>query len=187
MKNICTAVLTILLLSGTVVLTGCESNSGKNESDTLQEEIISEKSPETYTNGTISITLEPDKYTVEVDSERYKPSLRISKSDYEYISVQKLENGSDKITWSENGLYTEEMLKSEFQDYVSGLVSFTEIEREIIGDKIAYKTETALNSIECNIYRIITSSNNVYKIIVSGPNFKDTAESTEILSSLDLQ
>ena len=187
MKNTCTAILTILLLSSVFVLTGCESDSIQNGNNMLQGEISSEKTPETYTNGTISITLEPDKYTVEVDSEHYKPSLRISKSDDEYISVQKLENGSEKITWSENGSYTEEMLKSEFQDYVLGLVSFTEIEREMIGDKIAYKTETTLNSIRCNIYRIMTASNNVYKIIVSGPNFKDTAESSAILSSLELQ
>lgn len=187
MKNTYTAILTILLLSGTVVLTGCDRDSGRNGSNTLQGEIASETLPETYTNGPIYITLEPDKYTVEVDTEHYKPSLRISKSDDEYVSVQKLENGSEKITWSGNGSYTDDMLKSEFQDYVSGLVSFTAIEREMIGDKIAYKTETTLNSIKCNIYRIMTASNNVYKLIVSGPNFKDTAESAEILSSLELQ
>ena len=68
MKNTCTAILTILLLSSAFVLTGCESDSIQNGNNMLQGEISSEKTPETYTNGTISITLEPDKYTVEVDS-----------------------------------------------------------------------------------------------------------------------
>lgn len=180
----------IILLAG-VCLTGCGSNNSEETDTKSFTSTESKSSIETFENDTISITLDTNKYAVETNKEFYKPSLRIIKSDEkyneEYISVQQLKKGNEKITISEDGTYTNEKLKSEFQDYVSDLTGFTPVEEEKIGDKTLYKTTTAVNAVEANIYRTLTESKNVYKIIVSGPNFKDTEEAKKVLADLKLK
>lgn len=187
MKKIYAGIGSVLLLAGVAMLAGCGNESKSLPNDEKPSTQSSSASEETFTNETISITLNTNKYSVEIDKDFYKPSLRIVKSKEEYISVQKLKNGNEKITWTEDGNYTEEKLETEFRDYISELTGFTGIEKEVIGDKTLYKTETSVNAIKSNIYRILTPNNNVYKIVVSGPNFKDTEESKTLLTNLKLQ
>jgi len=186
MKKIHFTLVALAALSLSVFLTGC-GNSTSEETDSTTTTKQSKSSTETFENDTIAITLDTNKYAVETNKEFYKPSLRIIKSAEEYISVQQLKNGNEKITLTEDGSYTSEKLKSEFQDYISDLTGFTPIEEEKIGDKTLYKTTTAVNAIESNIYRTLTDGGNVYKIVVSGPNFKDTEEAKKVLSDLQLK
>ena len=190
MKKIYMVFAALIILSGAVFLAGC-SNNNSGETDAKSSSAASKSSVETFENETISITLDTNKYAVEKNKEFYKPSLRIIKSDEksneEYISVQQLKNGNEKITLSDDGSYTNEKLKSEFQYYISDLTGFTPVEEEKIGDKTLYKTTTAVNAVESNIYRILTDGKNVYKIVVSGPNFKDTEEAKKLLEDLKLK
>ena len=190
MKKFYVVSVALMILSGVVFLSGCGNNENP-ESGGKSTSTQSKSSIETVENDTISITLDTNKYAVEKNKEFYKPSLRIIKSDEkyneEYISVQQLKKGNEKITLSESETYTNEKLKSEFQDYISDLTGFTPVEEEKIGDKTLYKTTTAVNGVESNIYRILTDNQNVYKIIVSGPNFKDTEEAKKVLEELKLK
>ena len=174
-----------LVLSGAVFLTGCGNNNQEPDAQQVKSSV------ETIENDTISIALDTNKYAVEKDKEFYKPSLRITKSDEkykeEYIAVQKFKSGSEKITWTGDGTYTEEKLKKEFQDYISTLTGFTPVEAEKIGDRTFYKTTTMVNAVDSDIYRVLTDGNNVYKITVSGPNFKDTEEAKKLLEDLKLK
>lgn len=180
----------ILILSGATLLTGCKKDNSEGQ-DCTSAVKESKSSVETFENDTISITLDTNKYAVENNKEFYKPSLRIIKSDEkyneEYISVQQLKQGNEKITLSDDEPYTNEKLKFEFQDYISDLTGFTPVEEEKIGDKTLYKTTTAVNAVESNIYRVLTDNKNVYKIMVSGPNFKDTEEAKKLLEDLKLK
>lgn len=186
MKKIYFTLVTLAVLSLSVFLTGCGNNNSEGaDSTTVTNQ--SKSSAETFENDTMAITLDTNKYAVETNKEFYKPSLRIVKSTEEYISVQQLKNGNEKITLADDGSYTNEKLKSEFQDYISDLTGFTPIEEEKIGDKTLYKTTTAVNAVEANIYRTLTDEGNVYKIVVSGPNFKDTEEAKKVLSDLKLK
>ena len=119
MNKIYFALVSLLALSGALFLTGCGSNN-TGEVDTKSAITKSKSSVETFDNDTISITLDTNKYVVETNKEFYKPSLRIIKSDEkyneEYISVQQLKQGNEKITLSDDEIYTNEKLKSEFQD-----------------------------------------------------------------------
>lgn len=190
MKKFYFVSLMLMILSGAIFLSGCD-NGNLETGDANSSTAASKSSTETFENDTISITLDTNKYAVETNKEFYKPSLRIIKSDEkyneEYISVQQLKNGNEKITLTEDGSYTNEKLKSEFQEYISDLTGFTPVEEEKIGDKTLYKTTTAVNAVEANIYRILTDGKNVYKIIVSGPNFKDTEEAKKLLAELKLK
>ena len=190
MKKFYVFLVTIMILSGVIFFTGCSNNSAE-QSDLNSSPAQSKSSVETVENDTISITLDTNKYAVEKNKEFYKPSLRIIKSDVkyneEYISVQQLKKGNEKITLSDDEPYTNEKLKSEFQYYISDLTGFTPIEEEKIGEKTLYKTTTAVNAVESNIYRTLTDGKNVYKIIVSGPNFKDTEEAKKLLEDLKLK
>ncbi len=182
--------LALIVLSSSAFLTGC-SNNNTGETDIKSPSAQSKSSFETFENDTISITLDTNKYAVEKNKEFYKPSLRIIKSDEryneEYISVQQLKKGNEKITLPDDGSYTNDKLKSEFQYYISDLTGFTPVEEEKIGDKTLYKTTTAVNAVESDIYRILTDGKNVYKIVVSGPNFKDTEEAKKLLEDLKLK
>ncbi|MDO4199709.1 MAG: hypothetical protein Q4D57_03030 [Clostridia bacterium] len=190
MKKICFASVSLLALSGALFLVGC-GNDNPGEIECTPSVNQSKPVVETFENDTISVTLDTNKYAVETNKEFYKPSLRIIKSDEkhneEYISVQQLKNENEKITLSDDEPYTNEKLKSEFQDYISDLTGFTPVEEERIGDKTLYKTTTAVNAVESNIYRTLTDGKNVYKIIVSGPNFKDTEEAKKLLEDIKLK
>lgn len=188
MKKLYFVSAALLILSGTIFLTGCSDNNAEpSDSSSAQ----SKSSVAAFENDTISITLDTNKYSAEKNKEFYKPSLRIIKSDVkyneEYISVQQLKKGNEKITLSDDGSYTNEKLKSEFQDYIADLTGFTPVREEQIGDKTLYKTTTAVNGVESDIYRTLTDGKNVYKIIVSGPNFKDTEEAKKLLEDLKLK
>ena len=187
MKKFYIAMGAVLALSSLAFLTGCDNNGSKDSEVKSEVSGQTKSSVETFENDTISITLDTNKYAVETNKEFYKPSLRIIKSEEEYISVQQLKKGNEKITLSDDEPYTNEKLKAEFQDYISDLTGFTAVEEEKIGDKTLYKTTTAVNGIESNIYRILTNSQKLYKITVSGPNFKDTEEAKKILENLKIK
>ena len=176
-----------LVLSGLSFLTGCGNNNENANSEAQTKSEQSKSSEETFENETISIKLDSNKYAVETNKEFYKPSLRIVKTKEEYIAVQQLKNGNEKITLTDDGTYTNEKLKSEFQDYISKLTGFTEVTEENIGDKTLYKTTTAVNGVDSDIYRILTEGKNVYKITVSGADFKDSDDARKLLADLKLK
>ena len=176
----------VLVLTSFALLTGCGNNAQDNTKTQASSE-QTKSSEETFENDTISITLDSNKYAVENNKEFYKPSIRIVKTKEEYIAVQQLKNGNEKITLNDDGTYTNEKLKSEFQEYISKLTGFSDVTEEKIGDKTLYKTTTAVNAVDSDIYRTLTENKNVYKITVSGPNFKDTDEAKKLLADLKLK
>lgn len=176
----------ILLLSAVTSFTGCTGQNTTNEQkpvDIANQKI--ESNNQTAETENIKITIDK-KYEITTGKEFYKPSMRISKSKEEYVSVQQLKNGNEKIQIPSDGLYTNENLKKDFQNYISGLTGFTEVKEITIGEKILFKTTTAVNAVDSDIYRTLTNSNKVYKIVVSGPDFKDTDEAAKIIEKLEL-
>ena len=49
------------------------------------------------------------------------------------------------------------------------------------------KTITSVNAVKSDIYRFLSEGKNVYKIIFSGPEFKNTDEAESIIESLVLK
>lgn len=179
----------LALLLALTPLVGCAGqNDTKNEQSNtnVTEQTTTESAEQTAETENIKITTDK-KYEIKTDKEFYKPSMRISKSKDEYVSVQQLKNGNEKIQLPSDGLYTKENLKKDFQSYISGLTGFTEIQEVTFGGKNMCKTTTSVNAIKSDIYRILTDSNKVYKIVISGPNFKDTDEAANIIEKLEIE
>lgn len=175
-----------LLLAITPLVGGCAGQKNTNEQNTTSvTEQTSESAEQTTKTENIKITTDK-KYEITTGKEFYKPSMRISKSKDEYVSVQQLKNGNEKIQIPSNGIYTKESLKKDFQSYISNLTGFTEVQEITFGGKDMCKTTTAVNAVDSDIYRILTDNNNVYKIVVSGPEFKDTDEAAKIVEKLEL-
>ncbi|MBQ2671337.1 MAG: hypothetical protein IJG00_00790 [Clostridia bacterium] len=175
-----------LLLLAVAPLVGCTEKNTTNEQKTaeISNQTI-ESTEQTAETENIKITIDK-KYEITTGKEFYKPSMRISKSKEEYVSVQQLKNGNEKIQIPSDGLYTNENLKKDFQNYISGLTGFTEVKEVTIGEKTLFKTTTAVNAVDSDIYKTLTNSNKVYKIVVSGPDFKDTDEAAKIIEKLEL-
>lgn len=149
---------------------------------------VAEVEPAEQTQATenISITTS-DKYNITLDKEFYRPSMRIAKSRDEYISIQQLKNGNEKLSLSDPKSYTKDDLKEDFQNYISTLTGFSPITEVTCGSKEMLKTSTSVNAIKSDIYRYLSEGKNVYKIVVAGPEFKESDEAEKIIESLVLQ
>lgn len=182
-KNLFLGFLFIFL--SLVLFSGCGTN--QNESGESVEP-VSEVQPVTQTEATenISITTS-DKYTITLDKEFYRPSMRIAKNKDEYVSVQQLKNTNEKINLSDPKTYTKEKLNSDFQAYLSNMTGFSPVTEVTFGGKEMCKTTTSINAIKSDIYRFLSETKNVYKIVVSGPEFKESEEAEKIIESLVLQ
>ena len=177
----------LALLLAITPLVGCAGQNTTNEqNNTSVTEQTTESPEQTVETENIKITIDK-KYEIKTDKEFYKPSMRISKSKDEYVSVQQLKNGNEKIQLPSDGLYTKENLKKDFQSYISGLTGFTEVQEVTFGGKDMCKTTTSVNAVKSDIYRILTDSNKVYKIVISGPDFKDTDEAAKIIEKLEIE
>ena len=88
---------------------------------------------------------------------------------------------------SDPASYTKDKLKSDFQDYISQSTGFSPVTEVKFGDKEMCKTTTSVNAIKSDIYRFLSEGKNVYKIIVSGAEFKDSDEAEKIIEDLILQ
>ena len=177
----------LALLLAIMPLVGCAGQNTTNEqNNTSVTEQTTESPEQTVETENIKITIDK-KYEIKTDKEFYKPSIRISKSKDEYVSVQQLKNGNEKIQLPSDGLYTKENLKKDFQSYISGLTGFTEVQEVTFGGKDMCKTTTSVNAVKSDIYRILTDSNKVYKIVISGPDFKDTDEAAKIIEKLEIE
>ena len=49
------------------------------------------------------------------------------------------------------------------------------------------KISTYVNGVESDIYRYVSNSNEVFKIVVAGKEFKESAEAEEIVSKIELK
>ena len=98
----------LILFWGLIFFGGCNNDKKRNleNSQDVSGEQTFQKMESTEN---ISITTS-DKYTVTLDKEFYKPSMRIAKNKEEYVSVQQLKNGNEKIDLSEPQKYTKEKL-----------------------------------------------------------------------------
>ncbi len=175
----------LILFLGLIFFGGCNNNKKRNleNSQNASGEQTFQKMESTEN---ISITTS-DKYNVTLDKEFYKPSMRIAKNKEEYVSVQQLKNGNEKIDLSEPQKYTKEKLKADFQAYLSDLTGFTPVTDVKFGNKEMCKTTTSVNAVKSDIYRFLSEGKNVYKIVVSGPEFKNTDEAESIIESLVLK
>lgn len=180
-KNIIFGILSLSL----VFFCGCDMKQKDNSQsgESTSESQISQKIESTEN---ISITAD-DKYTITLDKEFYRPSMRIAKSKDEYISVQQLKNNNEKIQLSDPQSYNKEKLKSDFQSYLSNMTGFSPVTEVKFGNKEMCKTTTSVNAIKSDIYRYLSEGKNVYKIVISGPDFKDSDEAEKIIENLILQ
>lgn len=164
---------------------GCSFKQSENQ-ENVESGLEIQASQKIESTENISITTS-DKYTITLDKEFYRPSMRIAKNKDEYVSVQQLKNGNEKLNISDPKAYTNEKLKSDFQEYLSKLTGFSPVTEVQFGNKEMCKTTTSVNAIKSDIYRFLSESKNVYKIIVSGAEFKDSDEAEKIMESLVLQ
>lgn len=175
----------VILFLNILFLCGCglkQSESMEN-TESATETQISKKIESTKNISVVA----SDKYTITLDKEFYNPSMRIAKNKEEYISVQQLKNGNEKLNLSDPKTYTREQLKSDFQKYLSNLTGFSPVTEVKFGNKEMCKTTTSVNAIKSDIYRFLSEGKNVYKIVVSGSTFRDSDEAEKIIESLSLQ
>ncbi len=168
-KNLIVGVLFLSLL----FFGGCSLKQGDDQGE-VQPAVETQVSKKIEATENISITTS-DKYTITLDKEFYGPSMRIAKNKEEYVSVQQLKNGNEKLNLSDPKTYTKEKLKSDFQDYISKLTGFSPVTEVRFGNKEMCKTTTSVNAIKSDIYRFLSEGKNVYKIVVSGAEFKDSS------------
>ncbi len=182
-KNLFLSFLIIFL--GLLFFVGCGIKQGENSENNDSSSSV-QAHLQTQSTENISITTS-DRYNITLDKEFYRPSMRIAKSRDEYISVQQLKNGNEKLNLSDPQSYTKDDLKSDFQNYLSALTGFTPVTEVTCGSKEMIKTSTSVNAIKSDIYRYLSEGKNVYKIVVSGPEFKDSDEAEKLIESLVLQ
>lgn len=175
----------LFVLMGFVCFSGCGKENGESKEigETSSE---TESTTQTQSTENMGITTS-DKYTITLDKEFYRPSMRIAKSKEEYVSVQQLKDNNEKLDLSDPASYTKDKLKSDFQDYISQLTGFSPVTEVKFGNKELCKTTTSVNAIKSDIYRFLSEGKNVYKIIVSGAEFKDSDEAEKIIEDLILQ
>ncbi len=176
-KNFFIGLGALVICGALICLSGCD-NKINFFNFTQQEQNVQTEN--------IKITID-SKYTITTDKEFYKPSIRIAKSADEYISVQQLKDGNEKLKLPTDGSYTAAQLAEDFQNYTSNLTGFSPVSSVTFGGKAACKTTTSVNGVKSDIYRVLTDNNNVYKVVVSGPEFKNSEEVEKIIKNLVLE
>ncbi len=175
----------LFVLFSFIFFSGCSIMQDQSK-DVDMESMGVQSAQQTQSTENISITTS-DKYAITLDKEFYRPSMRIAKNKEEYVSVQQLKNSNEKLNLSDPKSYTKSKLKSDFQAYLSNLTGFSPVTEVKFGNKELCKTTTSVNAIKSDIYRFLSENQNVYKIVVSGPEFKDTEEAEKIIENLVLQ
>lgn len=180
----------ITLLSSALLLCilscGCSNTDNKNTTDNTDTISVSVKdTTQTVENGNIKITLE-NTYSIEKDTEYYKPSILIQKAPEQYISVETLKDGASGVEKNSDGTYPFEKMKEDFiKD--SGKYSKSPVSELEFGNKKMVKISTYVNGVESDIYRYVSNSNEVFEIVVAGKEFKESAEAEEIVSKIELK
>lgn len=75
------------------------------------------------------------------------------------------------------------------EDFIkdSGRYSKSPVSELEFGNKKMVKISTYVNGVESDIYRYVSNSNEVFKIVVAGKEFKESAEAEEIVSKIELK
>lgn len=172
----------IVLVSATILLgvmsCGC-SNAGSTDTNSVID------NTQTVENGNIKITLE-NTYSIEKDTKYHKPSIVIQKAPEQYISVETLKNGVYGVEKNSDGTYPFEKMKEDFiKD--SGKYSQSPVLELEYGNKRMVKVDMYVNGVDSDIYRYVSNSNEVFKIVVAGKEFKESAEAEEIVSKIELK
>lgn len=178
----------IILLSASLLMCaiscGCSNTNDKNTSDNTNT-ASTKNTTQTVENGNIKITLE-NTYSIEKDTEYYKPSILIQKAPEQYISVETLKDGASGVEKNSDGTYPFEKMKEDFTKD-SGRYSKSPVSELEFGNKKMVKISTYVNGVESDIYRYVSNSNEVFKIVVAGKEFKESAEAEEIVSKIELK
>ena len=177
----------LILLSSTLLLCtiscGCSNTDNKNPDSTGTLSV--KDTTQTVENGNIKVTLE-NTYSIEKDTKYHKPSILIQKAPEKYISVETLKNGVYGVEKNTDGTYSFEKMKEDFiKD--SAKYSQSPVSELEYGNKKMVKISTYVNSVESDIYRYVSNSNEVFKIVVAGKEFKESAEAEEIVRKIELK
>lgn len=178
----------ITLLSSALLLCilscGCSNTDNNNTTDNT-DTISVKDTTQTVENGNIKVTLE-NTYSIEKDTAFQEPSIVIQKAPKEYISVETLENGVYGVEKNADGTYSFEKMKEDFIKH-SAEYSQSPVSELEYGDKKMVKITTYVNAVDADIYRYISDSGEVFKIVVAGKEFKNSAEAEEIVRKIEIK
>ena len=181
-KKYITLLSSALLLC--IVSCGCSNTDNENTTDNTTTLSVKDTT-QTVENGNIKVTLE-NTYSIEKDTTFQKPGIVIQKTPKQYISVETLENGVYGVEKNADGTYSFEKMKEDFTKHSANYSQSPVWELEY-GNKKMVKITTYVNGLDADIYRYISDSGEVFKIVVAGKEFKDSDEAEEIIRKIEIK
>ncbi len=172
-------ILLSVALSLCTISCGCANTSNATNTDSTKN------TTQTVENGNIKVTLE-NTYSIEKDTKYQKPSIVIQKAPEQYVSVETLKNGVYGVEKNNDGTYPFEKMKEDFAKY-SCKYSQSPISELEFGNKKMVKVDMYVNGVDSDIYRYVSDSNEVFKIVIAGKEFKNSAEAEEIVKNIELK